>query len=93
MSNSKNTIFLFYGFSLTKSENSRVEQVLLWELVVGTSVGGGGERNKKMDLVQITYSYVFKCKIDTCLNYSRNGQGVKESSVGSEFQYDIFDTL
>jgi hypothetical protein len=38
---------------------------------------------------------VCKCKNDTCLNYSRNGDrgGIKENGGRGEFKYDIFDTL
>jgi hypothetical protein len=37
---------------------------------------GGREGGKRMNTVQIIYTYVCKCKNDTCLNYSRNqGRG------------------
>jgi hypothetical protein len=32
---------------------------------------GGKERGRRMDVVQIMYSHVCKCKNDICLNCSR----------------------
>jgi hypothetical protein len=44
--------------------------------------------------MQIMYTHISKCKNDACGNCSRNqGRGLKESSGGGEFKYDIFDTL
>jgi hypothetical protein len=47
-----------------------------------------------MNMVQIMYTHVCKCKNDTCWNCSRNWEGgIKESSGGGELKYDIFDIL
>jgi hypothetical protein len=43
------------------------------------------------EVVQIICTHVSKCKNDTCWEYSGNqGRGMKESSQGGEFKYDIF---
>jgi hypothetical protein len=34
--------------------------------------GGNGEKGRRMNTVQITYTHVCKCKNDTCQNCSRN---------------------
>jgi hypothetical protein len=60
------SLFIFYAFS-TKLENRRAEQVL-WQGVEegGTSgEGGGGERSRRMNMVQIMYTHVYKCKNGT----------------------------
>jgi hypothetical protein len=55
---------------------------------------GGGIRGRRINMVQIMYIHVSKCKNDTCWNCSWNeGQGMKESSRGGEFKYDILDTF
>jgi hypothetical protein len=52
------------------------------------------KQNRIVNMVQKLCTHVCKCKNDTCLNCSRNGDGggVKESS-GGEFKYDVFGTL
>jgi hypothetical protein len=61
------SLFIFYEFSSTQSENRGVEQV--WggggQLV---PVGGGSskERGRKMNTVQIMHTDVCKCRNDTC---------------------------
>jgi hypothetical protein len=55
--------------------------------VGGVCAGGGGWGV----LGQIICTHVSKCKNDTCWEYSGNqGRGMKESSQGGEFKYDIF---
>jgi hypothetical protein len=56
----------FMFFFSTKSENRRVDQVLPdW-------AGGAGRRGevgkgyRRMNMVQIIYTHVYKCKNDTC---------------------------
>jgi hypothetical protein len=71
----------FYIFSCTKSQNRRAEQVLpqgAWAPVGG---GGNGKRGRRMNLLPVK----------TVPGIS--GQGMKESSGGGEFKYNIFDTL
>jgi hypothetical protein len=63
--------FIFYGFSSIKSENRRVEQVLLGgegRRVIGKGgrEGGGSERGRRMNMVQTVYAQVCKCQNDTC---------------------------
>jgi hypothetical protein len=86
--------FSFYPFSSAKSENRRAEQVLPsgW---VGTSVGeGGGKGGRKVSTVQKMCTNACKFNNDTCCNYSMNGGGrMKGNGRGSEFKYDIVDTL
>jgi hypothetical protein len=86
---SKNSMFLFLGFfSSTKLENRRIEQVLSkrWGAWHRWEGGGGRQRGSWMNLVQIMYIHVCKCKNDTGWNCSRNwGWGMKESSGGGEF--------
>jgi hypothetical protein len=58
------------GFSSRKSENRRVEQRQMWEAgrVVGTSQRRevAEERDRRMNMVSTRYTYVRKCKNDTC---------------------------
>jgi hypothetical protein len=57
------SLIIFYDFSSTKSENRRVEQVLPGGGEFGTSVGeSGGERGERMNMVQMMYTHVNKCK-------------------------------
>jgi hypothetical protein len=37
--------------------------------------GGGGERSRRMNMVQIMHTHECKCKNDTCWNCSRNQEG------------------
>jgi hypothetical protein len=55
-------------------------------------VGKGGRR---VNMVQIIYTHVCKCKNDYLLKlFQESGEGeMKESSGGGEFNYDIYDTL
>jgi hypothetical protein len=57
------SLIIFYVFSFTKLENRRVEQVGRW-----APMGGGRwqERGRRINMVQITYTHVYKCKNDTC---------------------------
>jgi hypothetical protein len=56
-------------FYSTKSENRRAEQILprrrcgVWHWWEGRH---GGERGRRMNMVQIMYTHVCKCKNDTC---------------------------
>jgi hypothetical protein len=56
-------------FSSTKLENRRAEQVLSSRGMVGVSTtgrgGGNGERGWRMNMEQILYTHVCKCKNDT----------------------------
>jgi hypothetical protein len=61
-------ILSFMVFFSTQSENRKAEQVLPGWGEVGTSRRGGGgrERGKRMNMVQILYIHVCKCMNDTC---------------------------
>jgi hypothetical protein len=61
----------------------------VWE--IGTS--GGGEKAvgigcRRMTMVLILYTHVYKWKSDTCWNCSKNGE-IRESDGGDAFNYDI----
>jgi hypothetical protein len=61
----------------------------VWE--IGTS--GGGEKAvgigwRRMTMVLILYTHVYKWKSDTCWNCSKNGK-IRESDGGDAFNYDI----
>jgi hypothetical protein len=53
-------------FLLQKSENRRMEQIIPRGGWHQWRQGGGGEKGRKMNMVQIMYTHVCKCKIDTC---------------------------
>jgi hypothetical protein len=62
-------MFLFFTFfcSSTKSENRRAEQVLPRGRKFGTGGRGcGGERGWRINMGQIIYTPISKCKNDTC---------------------------
>jgi hypothetical protein len=63
-------------FSFRKLENRRVEQILPGLGGVGTS--GREEEVKKgyrrVNMVRILCTHLYKLKTATCLNYSRNGR-------------------
>jgi hypothetical protein len=68
-----------YVFSSTKSENGRVEEILLGEERIGTSEGASGrERGRRVNMVQIMYTHVCKCKSDTYSSCSRNQERLGE---------------
>jgi hypothetical protein len=50
----------------------------------------GGERGRRMNMVEAMYTHLCKCKNATCGNVSgiRKG-GIGESSGRGEFKYDI----
>jgi hypothetical protein len=66
---------MFFFFSSIKLENKRVEQALpKYGKGDDTSWRGKvvGKKGKRMNTVQIIYTHVCKCKVDTCQKYSRN---------------------
>jgi hypothetical protein len=65
------SLFIFYVFSSIKSENRRTEQVggEYWHWWKG---GGDGERGRRINMVQIMYTYVYICK---CKNVPGIGGG------------------
>jgi hypothetical protein len=56
---------------------------------------GDRERDRRMNMMWTMYTHVYKCKNnDSCWNCFRSRGGVmKESNDGSEFKYNIYDTL
>jgi hypothetical protein len=56
--------------------------------------GGGRERGRRMNMVQIMYTHVWKCKkvipVETVPGI--RGGKMKEINGKGESQYDIFDT-
>jgi hypothetical protein len=56
---------------------------------------GGRERSRRMSMVQIIYIHVsFNEKMISVETVPRiRGRGMKETSGGGEFKYDIFDIL
>jgi hypothetical protein len=57
-------------------------------LVVG---GSGGERGRRMNIVQIMYTHVCKCKNDTCWNCCRNqGMGDGGEKGNSSMIYLVY---
>jgi hypothetical protein len=54
---------------------------------------GGGERVRKVNMVQKMCTYVCKCKKNYLSKPFQEWEGVKESNGGGELKYDIFDTL
>jgi hypothetical protein len=57
-----------FFFSSTKSKNRSTEQVLPGghEGMASLGSGGGGEMGWRMNIVQIIYMCVYKCKNDAC---------------------------
>jgi hypothetical protein len=53
--------------------------------------GGGRERGRRMNMVQIMYTYVCKIPVETVLGI--RGEGMKESSGGGEFKYNMLNTF
>jgi hypothetical protein len=53
----------------------------------------GGERDRRVNKVQIMYTHECKCKKDVETIPGIRGWGMKESSGEGKFKYDIFDTL
>jgi hypothetical protein len=52
-----------------------------------------GKGGRRVNTVQKISTHVYKCKNDTCSNYSRNCKWrIKENSGGGEIKYDILDT-
>jgi hypothetical protein len=59
--------FHFFYFFFYKLENRRVEQALpTWGRLVPVGGGGGRERGRRMNIVQIMCTHVCKCENDTC---------------------------
>jgi hypothetical protein len=62
----------------------------------GTSGSGeeAGKGDRRGNMVQKCVHLYVKCKNDTCWNCFKNqGGGIKDRGGGSEFMYDIFDTV
>jgi hypothetical protein len=56
--------------------------------------GGGGERGKRINMVQIMCTHVCKYKMISVETVAGIGAvGIKERVTGGEFKYDVFDTL
>jgi hypothetical protein len=63
----------------------------------GVSTSGREEavekESRRVNIVQILGTHACKWRNDTCSNCTRNAEGIKENGGGSQFKYDIFDTL
>jgi hypothetical protein len=80
-------------FCKIREQESRTDPAQRGSLAL---VGGIGGRERGVNMVQKVCTHVCKCKNDTCCNYSMHqwvGEGMKGSSGGGEFKYDIVDTL
>jgi hypothetical protein len=66
ISNQQNSVslFIFYVFSSTKLEEGRTGSVS--GAGGGTPGRGDGERGRRMNMIHIIYTHVYKCKNDTC---------------------------
>jgi hypothetical protein len=59
------SLFIFYVFCSTKSENRREEQVLPGKEGDWYQCGGGGgKRGRRVNMVQIMCTHICKCKND-----------------------------
>jgi hypothetical protein len=84
----------FY-FSFTKPQNRRVEQVLSRNMGVGIS-GRGKDVEKgcrRVSIVQILCTHVWKQKMRPVETIPRMGGGVKKNDGGSDFNCDVFGIL
>jgi hypothetical protein len=71
-----------------------MEQVLTRGIGTWRWRRGECERSRRINMMQIMYTHVCKCKNISFETAPRiRGQGMKESSGEGEFKYDIFDAL
>jgi hypothetical protein len=77
-------VFFFHKIREQEGRTGSSQGVVGWHQWEG---GCEGERGKRMNMMQIIYKHVCKCKTGI------RGGGIKEGGVGVEFKYDIFDTL
>jgi hypothetical protein len=56
-------LLCFFFYNIGEQEGGTGSDGGLWHWWEGR---GGGESGRRMNMVQITYIHVFKCKNDTC---------------------------